>query len=194
VNNRDITGIILSGGQSTRMGTDKAFIRLGNKTFIEHTSELIREYCCEILISTNNRNKYLLPEHRTIADEIQGLGPIGGIYTCLKHSITKENLVVAVDIPFINSGLIQYLLSYTAEAELVIPCIRGGSVEPLCAVYSKSVVKYLEAMIAEKDLKVQNLMHRCSTKVIQISEELDFYNDRLFFNVNNPDDLNVLNL
>lgn len=194
MNNRDITGIILSGGQSSRMGTDKAFIRLGNKTFIDHTCELIREYCREILISTNKRNKYLLPEHRIIADEIKGLGPIGGIYTCLKYSGTRDNLVVAVDIPFINSGLIQYLLSFTGEAELVIPCIRGASVEPLCAVYSRSVVKYLEAMIAEKDLKVQHLMNRCNTKVVQISKELDFYDDRLFFNVNTPDDLNSLNL
>lgn len=176
------------------MGTDKAFIRLGNKTFIDHTCELIREYCREILISTNKRNKYLLPEHRIIADEIKGLGPIGGIYTCLKYSGTRDNLVVAVDIPFINSGLIQYLLSFTGEAELVIPCIRGASVEPLCAVYSRSVVKYLEAMIAEKDLKVQHLMNRCNTKVVQISKELDFYDDRLFFNVNTPDDLNSLNL
>lgn len=194
MSNRDITGIILSGGQSSRMGTDKAFIRLGNKTLIEHTCELIREYCREILISTNKRNKYLLPEHRIIADEIKGLGPIGGIYTCLKYSGTKDNLVVAVDIPFINSGLIQYLLSFTGEAELVIPCIRGASMEPLCAVYSKSVVKYLEAMIAEKDLKVQHLMNHCNTKVVQISKELDFYDDRLFFNVNTPDDLNSLNL
>ena len=194
MNNRDITGIILAGGQSSRMGTDKAFIRLGNKTFIEHTCELIRPYCREIMISTNNLNKYLHAEYRIFADEIKGLGPIGGIYTCLKHSGTKENLVVAVDIPFINSGLIQYLLSFTGEAELVMPLIRGGSPEPLCAVYSRSVIKYLEAMIAEKDLKVQHLMNRCNTKVVQIRKELDFYDDQLFFNVNTPDDLNALNL
>ncbi len=194
MNKHDLTGIILAGGQSSRMGTDKALIRFGNKTLIEHACELIRQFCREILISANNLNKHFLPEYQTFADEIQGLGPIGGIYTCLKHSGTKENLLVAVDIPFINSGLLQYLLSHTDEAELVMPRVRGGNVEPLCAVYNKSVVRHLETMIAEKDLKVQHLMHRCSIKILEISEELDFYNDRLFFNVNTPDDLKALNL
>ena len=185
----DITGIILAGGQSSRMGTDKAFIKIGNRTLIENSYDLIKNYCSEILISTNNHSGYSFPEQWIIPDDRQGLGPIGGIYSCLKRSGTVNNLVVAVDIPFINNGLIQFLLSNMADVELVVPITGKGKTEPLCAVYKKSVLPHLEKMITEHDLKVQNLMNYCKSKKLLISEELEFYNDRLFHNVNTPDDL-----
>lgn len=185
----DITGIILAGGQSSRMGTDKAFIKIGNRTLIENSYDLIKNYCSEILISTNNHSGYSFPEQWIIPDDRQGLGPIGGIYSCLKRSGTVNNLVVAVDIPFINNGLIQFLLSNMADVELVVPITGKGKTEPLCAVYKKSVLPHLEKMVTEHDLKVQNLMNYCKSKKLLISEELEFYNDRLFHNVNTPYDL-----
>ena len=185
----EITGIILAGGRSSRMGTDKAFIKIGNRTLIENTYDLIKDYCSEILISANNHTGYSFPEQWIIPDDQQGLGPIGGIYSCLKRSGTVNNLVVAVDIPFINNGLIQFLLSNMADVELVVPITGKGKAEPLCAVYKKSVLPHLEKMVTELDLKVQNLMNYCKSKKLLISEELEFYNDRLFHNVNTPDDL-----
>lgn len=190
----DITGIILAGGQSSRMGTDKALIKYGNKTLIEHTFDLIRGYCKKILISANNPAVHSFPEQWIIPDEKKGLGPIGGIYSCLKHSETENNLVVAVDIPFINHGLIQFLLSNISNAALVVPVTTQGKVEPLCAVYKKSVLPYLERMLAENNLKVQNLMLYCKSKKLRISTAQEFYHNRLFYNVNSPDDFNHLNL
>ena len=189
--NADITGIILAGGRSSRMGTDKAFIKIGNKTLIENAIDLIKDYCGEILISTNIHTGNSFPERRLIPDERQGLGPIGGIYSCLKRSGTEQNLVIAVDIPYINNGLIQFLLSNVADFELVIPVTGKGKPEPLCAVYKKSILPYLEKMIAETDLKVQNLMKYCKTEKLNVSGEQKFYHDRLFHNVNTPDDLNL---
>jgi molybdopterin-guanine dinucleotide biosynthesis protein A len=185
----DITGIILAGGQSSRLGTDKAFIKIGNKTLIENTYEVITDYCKEVLISANNHTGHSFPEQRIIPDYIPGLGPIGGIYSCLKHSGTENNLVVAVDIPFINKGLIQFLISDMADAELIIPISGDGKAEPLCALYKKSVLPHLEKMIAKKDLKVQNLTHYCKSKKLPVSHKQGFYHDRLFYNINTPDDL-----
>lgn len=190
----DVTGIILAGGRSSRIGADKAFIKIGNKTLIENTFDLITDYCKKILISSNNKEGYSFPEHWIIPDYRQGLGPIGGIYSCLKLSGTENNLVVAVDIPFINNGLIQFLLSNMADAELVIPITGNGKAEPLCAVYKKSLLPHLEKMIAENNLKVQNLMHYCKSKKLHVSTEQEFYHNRLFHNVNTPDDLNQLAL
>jgi molybdopterin-guanine dinucleotide biosynthesis protein A len=187
-----ITGIILAGGQSSRLGTDKAFIKIGKKTLFENIYGLISDYCKEVLISANNHTGYSFHEQRIIPDCITGLGPIGGIYSCLKHSGTENNLVVAVDIPFINKGLIQFLLSNMADAELIIPVSVNGKAEPLCALYNKSVLPYLEKMIAKKDLKVQNLIHYCKSKKLLVSHEQEFYHDRLFNNINTPDDLNQL--
>ena len=185
----DMTGIILAGGHSSRLGTDKAFIKIGNKTLIENTYRLVTDCCKEVLISANNHAGYSFPEQRIIPDCIPGLGPVGGIYSCLKHSGTENNLVIAVDIPFINKGLVQFLLSNMADAELIIPISGNGKAEPLCALYKKSVLPHLEKMITKKDLKVQNLMHYCKSKKLPVSHEQDFYHDRLFYNINTPDDL-----
>jgi molybdopterin-guanine dinucleotide biosynthesis protein A len=173
----DITGIILAGGRSSRMGTDKAFTKIGDKTLIENTCGLLKKYCIEILISANKKINETISGQCVIPDEREGLGPIGGIYSCLKHSGTINNLVVAVDIPFINHGLIQFLLANTDDNELVIPFTGVGKVEPLCAVYKKSVLPYLEKMIAEKDLKVQNLMNYCKSKKLPVTKELKFYDE-----------------
>ena len=86
-----ITGIILSGGQSTRMGTDKALLQINEKTLLENAIEICKPVCKEILISSNN------PEHekfgyKIIPDEIKNCGPLGGIYTCLKNSNTEWDL------------------------------------------------------------------------------------------------------
>jgi len=191
---KNITGIILAGGLSSRLGTNKAFIKIGDKTLIENTHDLIKEFCNEILISANTTEGFGLPDHRIIADERKGLGPIGGIYSCLKHSKSDNNLVVAVDIPFINNGLIQLLFSNMTDAEMVVPVTGNGKAEPLCAVYKKSVLPHLEKMIAENDLKVQNLTNYCRSKKLLISSQQEFYHDRLFHNVNTPDDSNLLSL
>ncbi len=190
--NSSISGIILAGGRSSRMGTDKAFIQIGSKTLIEKMFDLIKKYCVEILISANDNTGYSFPGQRIIPDERHGLGPIGGIYSCLKQSRTENNLVIAVDMPFINDGLIQFLLANTGNAELVVPATGKGKIEPLCAVYRKSVAAYLEKMIAENDLKVQNLMNYCRSHKLHITREQEFYNDRLFFNVNTQADFNKL--
>ncbi len=188
----DVTGIILAGGQSSRMGTDKTFVKIGGKTLIENAFNLIKDYCNKILISSNSPSGYSFPGQRIIPDEKPGLGPIAGIYSCLKHSQSDINLVVAVDVPFINHGLIQFLLSHAADADLVVPVSVQGKVEPLCAVYRKTVIPYLEKMIAENDLKVQNLLRYCKSKKIPVTSEHEFYHNRLFYNVNSPDDLSQL--
>lgn len=176
------------------MRTDKAFIKIGNKTLIENTYDMIKDHCKYILISANNHACFSFPEQWIIPDHRRGLGPIGGIYSCLKHSGTENNLVMAVDIPFINNGLIQFLLANMADAELVIPITGNGKAEPLCAVYKKSVLPHLEKMITENNLKVQNLMNYCKTKKLPVYTKQEFYHDRLFYNVNEPDDLNQLTL
>jgi molybdenum cofactor guanylyltransferase len=78
-----ITGFILAGGQSSRMGTDKAMLQIDGKTLMERAIEICKPFCHEILISSNN------PKHgnfgfAVISDEINNCGPMGGIYSCLK--------------------------------------------------------------------------------------------------------------
>lgn len=174
------------------MGTDKAYTTIGNMTLMENSYELLKEFCSEIIFSTNNPAGNTLPGQKNIPDEKQGLGPIGGIYSCLKHSKTDINIIVAVDIPFINRRLIKFLLENYGNTELLIPATPNNGIEPLCGIYNKSVVPAIELMIGRNDLKVQNLIHYCNSRILRITKEMEFYNDRLFLNVNTPEDLKSL--
>ena len=189
---RNITGIILAGGKSTRMGKDKALIKIDGKTLIENTLEKIKDYCIKVIISANNSESYSFLNHEIIVDEQPGLGPLGGIYSCLKHSKAEKNLVMAVDIPFINKGFIENLLKHMEDGDIVVPVNENKKIEPLCAIYSKSVIPYVEKMINSNDLKVQNLSGYVKTKFVEITTDQEFYHAGLFQNLNSLSDLNNL--
>ena len=189
---RNITGIVLMGGKSSRMGADKAYSRIGNKTLLENSYELLKEFCRDVIFSTGNNVVQTIPGQKNIPDEKQGLGPIGGIYSCLKHSETGTNIIIAVDIPFIDRRLIKFLLENYNNTDLLIPATHSNGIEPLCGIYNKSVLPLIELMINQNDLKVQNLVNYCNSKILRITKEMEFYDDRLFLNINTPEDLKSL--
>ncbi len=188
----NLTGIILAGGISSRMGTDKALIEINGKSMIENACILLKDFCDEIILSTSVSVIYSLVNVTSIPDEKPGLGPIGGIYTCLQHSNTDKNLIIAVDIPFINRGIIKYLIENMDDTDIILPMNECLKPEPLCAIYSKSVLPALEKMIKDNDLAVHNLINHVKVKTIQINKEKEFYDEKLFYNLNTPADLNKI--
>lgn len=184
-----ITGIILAGGQSTRMGTDKALLQINDKTLLENAIEICRPVCSEILISSGN------PEHKKfgyqiVPDEIKNCGPIGGIYSCLKKSETLWNLVLSVDALFVTSEFLQYLALQKDKFEAVIPKHPGG-VEPLVSLYNKNALFAFEVQIRKHDYKMQNLLRLISTSYVDCDKWL-IKNRHLFDNLNSLDDLKLI--
>lgn len=174
------------------MGTDKAFLRINGNTLIKNMVMLLQAFCNDIIISANNPEPYISLGIQTIPDEKPGLGPVGGIITCLKHSNNDKNLVIAVDMPYINASFLRFLLSNASKADLVIPINRKGQHEPLCAVYSRSLIMPLEKMIALADFKLQNLPDLCDTYRLFIPDNEDTFPHNLFHNLNSPADLDIL--
>ncbi len=185
----NITGIILAGGKSSRMGTDKALVNIGNKPMIEHIFNLLNRIFPQIIISTNNPDRYVFLGSRTIGDEKSGLGPVGGIYTCLKAMNTPKAFVTACDLPYITEELIRYVIWHAGLGEFVVPSLNGNQLEPLCAIYDKSVAGVLEKMIERNDLSLRNLQYSCKAVVLPVSEDLSFYDEKLFLNINTPGDI-----
>jgi len=107
-----VTGIILAGGKSSRMGAEKGLQELCAKPLIHYAIEVLSGLCNTIIISSSSE-AYKSLGHKVVADVIPGIGPMGGIYSALQQSKTEENLVLSCDLPFVSQELMSYILEYS---------------------------------------------------------------------------------
>ena len=197
-----VTGVILAGGKSRRMGKNKAMIQLGDEPLIAYVIRSMRLVTDELLLITNNHAEYAhlgLPMH---SDIIPDAGALGGIYTGLMHASHEAVLCVACDSPFLQPKLLSYLVSVLGEDEAVMPYTQSSRQTPrcrnddqiilqtLCAVYSKRCRPIIERMLQESELRVHALQERARIQCVSPEVWRLFDPDGIsFFNINTPDDL-----
>ncbi|WP_321368669.1 molybdenum cofactor guanylyltransferase [uncultured Draconibacterium sp.] len=181
-----ITTIILAGGLSKRMGTDKALLEIEGKTLLERAISLCKPFSSELLISSNHKSHTSFG-YRVVEDEIKNCGPMGGIYSCLKQSDNAWNLVLSVDAAYINDNFLEFLISNAGDFDAVVPFTEKGA-EPLIALYNKSICPAMEKKLQAGDYRVQNLLRESNTKWLDSGKLLE-ENKRLFTNLNRPEDL-----
>ncbi len=185
---KNISLIILAGGKSSRMGTDKALLNFNNKTFVQTLYDNLNGICKEVIISSNNP-KIKIQGAKTITDEITNIGPTGGLYTCLKQIKTDSAFIVTVDTPFVSAKLLSEIYSQIADYDVVI-IKQNNKIHPLIGVYHKNIIKLLETEISEKKYKVMKMVEKTKHKIILVNKK---YKDELF-NINNPEDFTNLTL
>lgn len=183
-----VTGIVIAGGKSSRMGAEKGLQLLAGKPLIGYALETLASVCSNILISSNS-DAYATMGYEIVADEITDIGPIGGLYSALKQSKTEQNLILSCDLPFVNSELLLYLLQKSEGYRIVVPWQEGNHYEPLCAFYNKLIVPDIEENIKLGNHKLSNFFQKIKTNKLIINDKLPFYSDSLFFNVNAPTEL-----
>ncbi|MDX8338341.1 molybdenum cofactor guanylyltransferase [Draconibacterium sp. IB214405] len=181
-----ITTIILAGGKSKRMGTDKALLELDGETLLQRSINLCKPFSSELLISSNHQSHTTFG-YRVVEDEIKNCGPIGGIYSCLKQSSNDWNLVLSVDAAYVDSNFLEFLLSNTGDSDAVVPFTEKGA-EPLIALYNKSMCPTMEIKLKSGDYRMQNLLKEANTNWLDAGKLLE-KNNRLFTNLNRPEDL-----
>lgn len=186
MSNPDITGIVLAGGKSSRMGTDKSLLSWKGITLVERAVELLRPLCSQVIISSNNL-VYDFTGCETWPDELPQQAPIIGIYSCLKRSATEVNIILSCDMPYVSADLLVYLLGYSGKHAVVVP-VHDGFAEPLCGIYKQSILPDLEKQIANNELSLHRFIDSFPHHYAEI-DKLPFYNNRLFLNINTPDDL-----
>lgn len=169
------------------MGKEKGFCELDQKPLIAYSIDVFSSVCSQIMIGANNDEYYQLG-YPVVNDEIKNIGPLGGIYSCLKSSKTNDNIILSCDMPLIPAELVEYILSAKAGYDLVVPIFKGLP-EPLCAYYNKSIVPDLFEAIKGKRYKIQNVVKSLKTKFLQIDSGLSFYHENLFANINSPQEL-----
>jgi molybdopterin-guanine dinucleotide biosynthesis protein A len=184
----EVTGIILAGGKSSRMGTDKGLQELCGKPLISYSIKALSEICSTIIISTSS-DAYQSFGYKTVADEIPGIGPMGGIYSALKQSKTEKNLVLSCDLPFVSVELLSYILKSSEGYKVTVPWQGNQHYEPLCGFYHLSILDQISIYIQNNNYKLPDLFNEITINQLVINNELDFYTEELFLNVNSKHDL-----
>jgi len=141
-----VTGVILAGGQSSRMGSNKALLPYQGGRFIESIQRRFLELFDEVLLVTNTPEQYPFMRCRMVADRFPGLGALAGLHAGLYHSTNRHIFAVACDMPCLNSNLIRRLTGLRERADLVIPEGDQG-LEPLHAVYGRECLPAMEAAL-----------------------------------------------
>ncbi|MEW6680719.1 MAG: molybdenum cofactor guanylyltransferase [bacterium] len=180
-------GIILAKKKSERLALNKALIEIEGETLIERTIRIIKPYCKDILIISDDErlNRF----GKRFEDIFKEKGPISGIYTGLYYSEEEENLVLASDMPFLKPSLIEYIIRNTkyknvgGDFQAIIPEIEGKK-EPLCAIYLKGCLPLIKEEIENNRLSLKGLIERLNVKYVDCDEFRD-----CFFNLNTKEDL-----
>lgn len=181
-----ITAIILAGGKSRRMGTDKALLELEGVSLLERSLALCESICDEIIISSNNteHNNFGYP---VFADELNNCGPLAGISSCLKKSETSWNFVMSVDAAYVEPDFVSFLISQVDSFDALVPFSEKGK-EPLIALYNKSCLPAITDRLESGDFKMHNLLNSINTKWVDAHNWIEKY-PKLFRNLNRPEDL-----
>lgn len=189
-----VTGVILAGGKSRRMGQNKAFLRLGNDTLIGHVIQGIQSITDELLLITNNPDEYAHLDIVMHNDIIQNVGTLGGIHSGLTHASHDTIICVGCDSPFLKPNLLNYLVSKLENHDAVMPSSEKTDntnkiLQTLCAVYSKRCIAIIEEMLKQCELRVHALQDRANVLDIPTETWKLFDPDGVsFFNVNTPED------
>jgi len=172
------TAIIMAGGDSQRMGTDKSMLTIKDKSMIETICEQLRGTFGQILISANNVEKYAFLDLPIIKDKMPGQGPLKGIASAVAASENEVNFVTACDIPHIEMSFVRRMLVEAEGYDIVIPADKDGRSEPLFAVYNKSALKPINEVLREGGRKISDVFARCRVKYVELERDIANLNTR----------------
>lgn len=174
--------VIMTGGKSSRMGTDKGLLSINGHTFIEELYEKFSPYFENVLLSVDKKPKYakLGLDVLEVEDIVDSAGPMGGIYSIFKQTEFSEIFVVSVDTPFASVKAALALLELSHGHDICIMESSGEKLEPLFGVYHRSTLKKIEKMLRRGSYSLTELCRQSDIKIIPqnsleylVSEKMD---------------------
>jgi len=189
----DVTGILLAGGKSRRMGQDKKVLSVGEGTLLDRSLDTLRSLFDQVEIVIAQDSPLLDAPVIISRDLLPGCGSLGGIFTGIKNAKTSHVFVAACDMPFLNPAVIQYLVRQKEEADIVVVRTELG-LQMTHALYGKRCIPVIEEMIQGARLRIQELVssREVRVRVIERKEIEEFDPLALSFtNVNTPQELEI---
>ena len=187
----EVTGILLAGGKSRRMGEDKRHLVVGEQTLLERGLAVLHSIFQEVLVVIAQDSPPLGVNARVVRDLVPDCGSLGGLYSGLMQATTPWVFVVACDMPFLNQAAIAQFTSRRTTADIVMAKL-DARLQPMHAIYSKQCLPVLEQMIRARQLKIQEMVSQSSLRIRYVTEADLLTIDpsgRSFYNVNTLADL-----
>jgi molybdenum cofactor guanylyltransferase len=187
----DVTGVLLAGGKSRRMGEDKRFLSVGEETLYERSLAVLRSVFQTVFVVIAQDSPALRSDVPVFRDLVPDCGSLGGLYTGLTQAVTPYVFTVACDMPFLNPATVQYFTEVKGDTDVVMAKLRNG-LQPMHALYHQRCLTVMEDLMKARELKIQQLAVHPSLRVRLITpDELSAVDPegRSFYNVNTPSDL-----
>lgn len=196
----DVSGFILAGGESRRMGVNKARLLVEGVPMIERVLRTLSAVTDDVSIVTNTPEAYLMLGFPLLGDlrrdASRGAGPLAGIEAALSATTRSFSLIVACDLPFLTAGFLSLLLQYRQDAQIVVPETTGvqkSQLHSMCAVYQASVYPVVTGLLDHGERRMETLLEHTTVRRIRASEYAHLpHSNRLLMNVNTPDDFQAI--
>ncbi len=163
----DVAAFVLAGGKSTRMGADKAFVVLEGRTLLARALDVARTVTSDVrIVGDAAKFAAFAP---VVEDVFRGCGPLGGIHAALRASAAELNLMLAVDVPFVSTKLLEFVVERARGSAAVVTVARVGGWQPLCAVYRREFAEVAERALREGRYRIDGLFE--VERMVVIGEE-----------------------
>ncbi|MBI4418662.1 MAG: molybdenum cofactor guanylyltransferase [Ignavibacteriales bacterium] len=179
-------GAVLAGGQSTRMGTDKALIPINGKPMIAWVVDTLKSVFDNVIVVADDGSKYELPAIRVIPDVVKKSGPLGGIHAALIVAAPAPVFVMPCDMPFFPADLIREFLRKDSHKPVRI-LWDGTRMYPLCGLYSQAALPVIAGCLKEGRLRMTDLVTKVGADLVNPLDDPRF-NPRMLVNLNSPQD------
>ncbi len=185
---RGWAGVVLAGGQSSRMGQDKALLPFEGKPLLAHAIDVLRPHTDEVIV-IGDPVKYDQFGILTLADDMPGSGPLGGVLTAIRYAWYDRLIVLGCDMPRITAQLLLYLKASYQEGDHAVVPQCDGHLQPLAAIYGRGCRTVFADQLSKGDRSMAAAIERVRTRYIQVCPGEESWPEDLFRNINTPYDL-----
>jgi molybdenum cofactor guanylyltransferase len=186
----EVSGFVLAGGESRRMGRPKEQLALGNETMLARQIRTLQTVARRVAVLGSVEGSKRL-NVTCIPDDRPGQGPLGAISTALGRTRTEFNLFLGCDMPFVEASFLRSLCreALRTQADATVPESSGGRLHPTCAVYRRRALKAVRASLERGDLSVRSFFPRVNCRVLRWTEIARAgFGKAVFENVNTPEE------
>lgn len=182
----DCTALILAGGESSRMGQDKANLMMGEHTLLQRVTDIVKPLFTDVIVSVRKpRADCALPQ---VCDDLSHAGPLAGLAAGLDRAATSWIFAVACDMPFITPQLIECLAGFRNNANAVVPVVQGYP-QPMAAFYAKHIQGELHKLMNGSDKQsLRTLLQKLTVRYVS-EAEMPAGGVRCFYDLDTPQDM-----